>query len=152
MEPSELKDRILEFLKANVVAVVATTTVAHTPSATTIYYIVEDDFSIYFMTKSSSRKAGNIANNNHIALVVGTDNIPITVQVEGIAQEVHGKDEVIAVVGKLASASNQGEYFAPIDNLPGDKMSVYKVTPSWMRLLDFRKPHVYINESISLAQ
>lgn len=140
MDREELKRQALDFLKDNVVAVIATASTDNIPEAATIYYVVDDEFNFYIRTDSDSRKVQNLRSNPQVALVVGTANMPVTVQVQGKIAQVESGEEFNKRGLQLEEASNKGPYEAPLDNMKGTGWVIYKITPTWLRWLDLREP------------
>jgi general stress protein 26 len=141
MDKEQQKKQALDFLKSKVVAVIATVSSENTPEAATIHYVVDDDFTFYFRTETNSRKAQNFMANNHVALVVGTEDIPVTVQIEGIVQQIDNGEEFMTKYQQLQSAAHSGSYPPILEGLkdrPG--ATFYKIIPTWVRWTDFREP------------
>ena len=140
MDKEKIKKEVLEFLKSKVVAVIATVSPDDTPEAATIHYVVDDDLNFYFMSETNSRKVQNIATNNKVALVVGTEDIPVTVQIQGEVSPIDNGEELMQRFHQLAEASNQGNYKPLLEGLKGRPGgSFYKVKPTWLQWTDFRE-------------
>lgn len=141
MNDEELKKQIFTFLQSKFITVIATITPENKPEAATIYYIVDEDFSMYFIAGNNTSKSKNIINNPNVALVVGTDNIPITAQIEGLAQKVTDLNVIPTLLGRLAKVSNQNEYAPPAFALSNDNMNIFKVTPAKIKWLDMTEAY-----------
>jgi len=139
MEKEELKKKAMEFLKSKVVAVIATSSDQNIPETATIYFIVDDEFNFYFHTQADSRKAQNFRKNPHVALVVGTENVPITVQVEGEVEQMHYGEELKKRYTELQQISHSGLFAPPLDTLKGEGLIIYKIKTTWLRFMDFRE-------------
>ena len=151
MDKEQHKQEALAFLKSKVVAVIATVTPDHTPEAATIHYVVDDDFNFYFMTESNSRKAQNFISNNNVALVVGTENIPVTVQVEGKVNQIENGEELMARYQQLSDISHEGKYPPLLEGLKARSGGTfYKLQPTWLRWTDFREPSEEMRSPIVL--
>lgn len=133
---NDVKKAALIFLKTKVIAVLATIDSNNYPHAATIYYASDDDFTIYFATKTNTHKYQNIEYNHKVALVVGTENIPVTLQLEGEAEKIEEKDEKTNILARIANSSTVGNYKPPINKLPGGEIAVFKVKPISVRFLD----------------
>jgi general stress protein 26 len=136
MKKEELKKQVLTFLQNKFLAVLATVDSVHLPHAATIYYVIDDDFTIYFITKNDTEKYEHLLHNPHVALVVGTENIPRTAQIEGVAEVVHDLQMVPNLLERLSRVSNKGQYPPPAFGSPSGSMSIFKVTVSKIKWLD----------------
>lgn len=111
-----------------------------TPEAATIYYVVDEDFNFYFLSESNSRKVENFRKNPHVALVVGTEDAPVTAQIEGDVSQLENGEEFMEKFEELEKVSHQGEYKPVLESLkdrPGGV--IYKIKPTWLRWTDFRE-------------
>ena len=86
--------KLLEFLRSHRLAVQASISPNAGPQAAVVGFAISDQFEIIFDTLETTRKAQNLRNNPHIALVIGglTAGDERTVQYEGIADEPTGAD------------------------------------------------------------
>lgn len=132
-----------EFLNKNTVAVIATVNAHHVPQASTVYYVVDATFALYFMTRISSRKYKNILNNSQVALVIGTTDSPINIQIEGVAEVIEYQSEIF---DKLTSVATKHQW-PPLVKLPGRGIAFFKVTPLWVRFL-----HIPLSRTDSLEE
>jgi uncharacterized pyridoxamine 5'-phosphate oxidase family protein len=137
MEKEQARKQALAFLKNNIVAVVATVGIDGVPEAATVHYVIDNNFTLYFYTKSNSRKAKNLQNNTQVA-IVGTENIPMTVQLDGVASMMYENEETATIIDRLAKVSSKGYFPPPINSLAGDAISVYKIEPKYLQWLDAR--------------
>ena len=134
-----LKDRFLAFVKSKKVAVLSTVSSSNQPMSATIYFVIDDDLNFYFMTKASTRKYKNLQTNKEVSLVIGTDNVPITVQVQGKAERIEDHDEFARWTDRLKNIFFDNKFIAPIFQLETDEQNevlIHKITPSWIRWLD----------------
>jgi uncharacterized pyridoxamine 5'-phosphate oxidase family protein len=136
MLKEEAEAKALNFLKSQVIAVLATISPQNTPSASTIYFAVDDDFIFYFVTKVTTQKYKHLLDNHNVALVVGTENLPITVQIEGEAFEIEEVGERSLALDKVSRNSLQGVYGPPLNKMPVAEIAVYKLSPKTIRYLD----------------
>jgi len=133
---ADTKQQILDFLKTNALAVAATVSPKNEPQAATVIYMADDDFNFYFVTRRHTRKVENLESNKNVALVVGTQAAPITIQANGEAELLNEKNELGQFIQKLSEKKNLEEmYYGPFLNLPGLDFVVFKVKPKWMRAL-----------------
>lgn len=131
----------MEFLKSKLVAVLSTVAPDGQPESATVYFTVQQNFSFYFMTKNFSEKYKNLEHNPKVALVVGTENEPVTAQIQGTAEKITDPKESDIKLNELMDNIMRNEYVAPLFQMsPPDKndVVVYKITPFWIRWLDLR--------------
>ncbi len=134
-QDEELKQKALEFLKRNILAVVSTVTSDGKPNAATVLYHVDDDLNFYFVTRKSSRKFENLAANNNVAIVVGVGGEPRTIQMEGQAQQSEGVlAKFMENLGKLGDLEKL--YFGPFLHIPGLDFTIFRVRIDWLRIVD----------------
>lgn len=126
------KSFVLEFIKKQELAVIATVNVEGKPEDAVIGFGQTDDFELIFGTYNSSRKYKNLKNNPQAALVIGWDE-NITVQYEGIASELTGgeKDKYTKIYfAKNPSAEEYSDH-------PDERY--FKIVPKWIRYADLNK-------------
>lgn len=135
--------KFTEYIRNKMIAVISTVSSTGQPESATIYFDFDEDFHFYFMTKNFSRKYINLQHNPQVSLVIGTENEPATVQVQGKAEEIKNPEEMSIRLGKLKNRFFENTYVAPLFQLSSDKNTVvvYKITPSWIRWLDLREPN-----------
>lgn len=128
----------LRFLKSHQAGVLATVGQGGQPHASAVYYIVDENFNLYFLTQSSSRKAQAIAANPRVAFTVGTQDVPQTVQLEGIAEEIHYQDTKDEKMTQLAEVlMSASTYFAPVTKLDPASIILVWIQPKWVRWADY---------------
>ncbi len=132
MVDDKLKEDVLNFLRENSTAVLATA-YQNRPRVSTIYYFVDDEFNFYFATKRKTSKYINISINPEVAFVVGTGPEHISVQAHGIADIVVKEEERERLLDLLVGKQNlKGVKLWPIDELKhlkdGYKV-LFKVVP-----------------------
>jgi general stress protein 26 len=135
-----VKTKFLEFVKSKYTAVIASVSYTGNPAAATIYFFMDEDLNIYFMTKKFARKFENLQNDHNVALVIGIDNEPATVQIEGIASQITEGEEFDLRMEQLQKKFFHNDFIAPLFQLSPDKNEIilYKITPKWIRWLDLR--------------
>lgn len=138
-QPSDITD-VMTFLRSKAIAVISTISPEGLPEAATIYFTVDGKFQFYFLTKTFARKFKNISENPNVALVIGTESEPVTVQVEGVAQKITDQIEFNTQFENMTKIYSKLEYVAPMFQLSGGQheLVLYKITPNWMRFLDLR--------------
>ncbi len=132
------KEQAKKFLQSNFLAEIATVTPGGEPQVATIFYVMDDDFNFYFVTRRSSRKYANLANNNKVGMVVTSEKGPETVQIQGEVDSSF-KDiyKFIAILGTKVDLFNL--YYGPFLKLTGLDFQVFKVTVHWLRLLNLQE-------------
>jgi general stress protein 26 len=140
MVDSEIKTKCMEFLQNKMTAVIATVTTANTPAASTIYFIIDEQFNFYFMTKKFTKKVESLETNQEVAMVIGYDNDPVTVQVHGTAEQITDAEEYARRLKELEKKFFRNAYVAPLFQLSEQErdLLIYKITPVWLRWLDLR--------------
>ena len=131
----------LAFLRNHKAGVIATVNREGKPHASAVYYTVDDKFNIYFLTLASSRKYNAATANPWGAFVVGTQEIPQTVQIEGPLTEMRHSDEVRSQIASLMEIlTSNATYYAPITKLdPADTVLMW-LQPKWIRWADYTTP------------
>lgn len=130
----------MEFLRSKSVAVLSTVTPDGQPESATVFFVVDGDLNFYFMTKNFSRKYANLEQNQRVSLVVGTENEPVTAQIQGTAEKTTDPKEFDQRMQMLKENFFKNEFVAPLFQMTSEKNDVviYKVTPFWIRWLDLR--------------
>lgn len=131
------KEEVLKYLKSKKIAVVATVNKNNTPHAATIYYYVDDHFNFFFATNSTTRKVENILNNPNVALVVGTENEPVTVQVEGVAKALTG-EEFIEMTKILTPIVNSSNYIPIINSFKEGHVDIFKIVSKFVNYINIK--------------
>ncbi len=146
------KTKAWEYLKNNHLAVLATIS-SHdgNPQASLVFYVTDDDFYLYLVINQDSRKMQNIAKNNHVALVIGQENKPMSMQVVGTAEileDSEKKDIVAKQYLDIAKASNPNSpNWPPIMKIRTLTDFVFlKITIDWCKFSDFQGSEAYTIE------
>ena len=128
----------LAFLKRHRTGVLATTGSDNVPHASTVHYFADDDFNIYFLTLINSRKFKALSAHPRVALVVSTEEVPQTLQLEGMASDVSLDEKVAKKKNKLFEILNSNPlFYGPITKLdPADRAIVW-IRPAWIRWADY---------------
>ncbi|MBM3261382.1 hypothetical protein FJY93_03100 [Candidatus Kaiserbacteria bacterium] len=131
----------LAFLKAHKAGVLATVSREGKPHASAVYYTCDDKFNIYFLTLASSRKYAAASANPSAAFVIGTQEIPQTLQIEGSISEVRRPEGLEEREAQLIDIlTSNGTYYAPITKLdPSDTVLMW-LQPKWIRWADYTSP------------
>lgn len=120
------KRLILDFIKKQKLAVIATISSDGRPEDAVIGFGETPNLELFFGTYKTSRKYKNLRSNPHAAFVIGWENGQ-TVQYEGIAEEKNGEEA--QPYKELYFAKNPGAQ--RYENHPDQ--TYFKVTPVWIR-------------------
>lgn len=144
--------QFLDFIKSKPTAVISTISPENYPESATIFFTVDENLVFYFMTKSFTRKYSNIISNNKVALVIGTENEPVTAQIHGAAEQILDKEEANKRLEQLKTVFTKNDYVGPLFALTGEQNQIllFKITPSWIRWLDMREHNIDRNEFIQI--
>jgi general stress protein 26 len=126
---------LLDFMRLHRLAVQASVSAAGVPQAAMVGFAVTDQLEIVFDTLHTTRKAQNLRQNPHLALVIGgwVPDDERTVQYEGEADEPSG-----AELDRLKQV-----YYAAYPDGPGRAswpgLIYVRVRPRWVRYSDYNK-------------
>lgn len=100
------------------------------PQSAIVGFSIDDNFDILIATKSTTRKASNIAINPNVSIVVGFEGNK-TVQLEGMAKSVNAED-----------LSDRLDYH--FERVPGARkfadergQTYFIIKPNWLRYTDY---------------
>lgn len=145
MDKEISKRNVLKFLKEKDLSVISTVSPTGKPESATVIYFIDDDLNFYFVTRHNTRKFRNLQSNKNVAIVVGVELKPVTVQIEGTAELVSdekGKSLLMAEIIKRPQIKSL--YFGPFLELDKDPVfkldkdgdfAGYKVKINWLRWL-----------------
>ncbi len=126
------KEEILNFIKKQKLAVISTVGPDNKPESAVLEFGESGEFELIFDTYDHSRKFKNLQTNRNVSFVIGWDE-NITVQYEGIAEEVFGENK--EKYQKLYWMKNpMAERWASRKGI-----TYFKVTPKWIRYSDLNK-------------
>jgi nitroimidazol reductase NimA-like FMN-containing flavoprotein (pyridoxamine 5'-phosphate oxidase superfamily) len=132
----------LAFLKDHSAGVIATVSKDYTPHASVIYYVADDSFNVYFLTKRGSRKHAAIGAHPQVAFTIGRQEVPQTLQIEGVASELTSPEEKESHGTDLMNMlATQTPGMIPAGKMDGD-LAVMWLQPKWARWGDFSKPAI----------
>jgi general stress protein 26 len=123
-------ERTYRFMNEQRLGVLATTDGAGRPEAALMGFAVTAELELIFDTVKSSRKYPNLKQNPRVAWVIGCTS-EVTVQYEGIAQELAGEE----------LAKYKKPYFAAFPDGPTREswpgITYFVVRPKWVRYCDY---------------
>jgi general stress protein 26 len=120
------KQIILDFLKKHILAVLSTTTKDHNPQSAVLEFGETPKLEIIFDTLRTSRKYKNLQTNKNVSLVIGWDE-NITIQYEGVAQELTG-NELTKYRDLYLIKNPKAKKWALDPNI-----AYFKISPKWIR-------------------
>jgi len=129
MNDKEKKGMILNFIKKHTLAVLATTAPNGKPEASVIEFSERDNFELIFDTFSTFRKYKNLKRNASVAVVIGWDD-NITVQYEGVVEELSGKELQECVKVHIAKCPDTKKF------VNQKNIKFFKIIPKWIRYSD----------------
>ncbi len=124
------KEKILDFIKSQDLAVVTTVDKNGRPEAALVAISETEDLELIFGSLSDTRKNENIKNHPDIAVVIGLDD-KITIQYEGKAVRLEGEEEEEAKQIHIKKLPGSAKYA----DMEGQEY--FKITPKWIRYSDF---------------
>lgn len=129
------REDTVTFLKNNFVAVLATTN-GEKPTSSPVVYVIDDDLNFYFVTNIDSYKAKNILKNPNVSMSVW-EFTKMSVQMDGVATEVTDEQKKEWVIEEFGDAATKDpNFWAPIFRIKRGDYVVFKVGPTWLRVLD----------------
>ncbi|MEY4745276.1 MAG: hypothetical protein RL272_1221 [Candidatus Parcubacteria bacterium] len=148
---AKIKEELIAFLRGQLIAVVSTATREGKPESAAIFYWVNDvkngDFSLYFVTRGNTRKMKNLLFNDEVAVVIGAEFRPSTVQIQGKAEILESADnlknltQLAKRIGRRPNLAKiyAGEFFPrnPFGQIEGENFVVVRVRPTWVRWMRF---------------
>lgn len=143
MDKKEIAQQAREFLKENRLCAFATISAErNVPQVAYMYYIADDVYRIVLSTEKHSKKLANIAVNKQVALVIGQEVEPITLQLEGIAEvitDIQEKEKLIERYAEIAN-TNRSNNLPPLLHLSTDSGTEFiSVTVTAFKYADFSK-------------
>lgn len=123
---------VSDFVKKQKIAVLSTVNSQGKPESAVLEFGETDELELVFDTYTSSRKYKNLQTNKNVSLVIGWDE-DITVQYEGVAEEIKGEE-----AKKYKKAYwNKNPIAQRWEAREG--ITFFKVTPRWIRYSDLNK-------------
>ena len=140
----ETKGKIIQYLEGHNILNLATCKEGK-PHASTLTY-ANEGLMLYLATFGESTKIKNIRANPDVALTVGEDYYPEAqkikgIQYEGEARVLEDQKEVEHALELLGSKFPYLKEMGLLDLKSGAKTTVVKITPKWIRFIDYEKGH-----------
>ncbi|MDD5318745.1 MAG: pyridoxamine 5'-phosphate oxidase family protein [Candidatus Pacebacteria bacterium] len=137
-----IEKELVNFLKKNTTAVIATTH-QRLPYLSTIYYVIDDKLSFFFITTKSTDKYLNLLKNDNVAMVIGSGPKHISAQLRGHAHIVYGKQKENATKAIFALHKKNKLKVVPIKDLKRlqsknkpEEFIVFKVIPQQLNFMN----------------
>jgi general stress protein 26 len=140
MTDQDIKKSIKDFLSTNILCVVSSINSAGLPQSATVAFSEDENFNIVIGTALSSRKAQNILANPNVSLVVTNQDVLTTVQLEGTASLLEGKE--LEKYQNIHFAKNP--YSAKLKDKPDQCWILIK--PNWLRITNIKEAPWRIEE------
>ncbi len=131
--PEPAKKKLLAFLQARRLAVIATADGEARPEAALIDFAVTGELEIIFETTTATRKITNLRHNPRVALVIGWDGDQ-TLQYDGLAEEPSGQALERIRARYLSVFPEKTSH----QNWPGN--CYFLVRPLWIRFSNYYTP------------
>lgn len=131
-----LRQRTLEFLRANGVMFFGTANSDGAPHVAAMLYVVDDDFCFSFVTREDTSKARNLLENPRGSLSVGWEG-QMNVQAWGPVERVEDEAQRRAIFAGLADVSaGLEDFWPPLVRINAGEYVVYRLRPERLRVLD----------------
>lgn len=136
---SENYAKILEFLKAHPIGVLATVDENGDPNASAIYFSVDDKLNVTFTTKRETRKNENITRHNKVSLVAYEAKDQAAVQITGRAEEVKDEQEAMDIYKGTVHAADQTskDNVPPVAKYSGGAFVAFRIAIDDIRLMEY---------------
>lgn len=142
----QIKSDTVSFLKQKWVMELATCS-DNKPAVTPVIYVIDEGFHFYFITYRNTLKAQNLLANPECSFVVW-EFLQMSVQANGLASLVEDEAKKSWVVDAFADAATKDpNFWAPIFRIKGGDYVVFKIQPTWMKVLDLTHGTVRQEES-----
>lgn len=146
MENEKSKEEMVNFLKNNFVMSLATTNNS-VPAVAPVVYVVDDELNFYFVTYRITRKAQNLIANPQCSFTVW-QFLEMSVQGSGETSIVEDEARKEWVLEAFADAATKDpNFWAPIFRIKRGDYTVFKIKPTWLRVLDLSHNTVRAKES-----
>lgn len=128
----------LDFLKRHRVGVLSTVSDRNGSRSRAVYYACDNEFTIYFSTLSSTRKFGDIAVHPQASFTIAAEDVPQTLQIEGIASEVTEEQKIEKGLAPLLTVlMSNSVYYWPVLKLNEGEVKLMQLKPTWVRWADY---------------
>jgi general stress protein 26 len=141
-EITHTRETARAFLQAHRTGVLSTLSPLGNPRARLVYFAGDADFNIYFMSMDTTRKAEDIRSHNKAAFVISSEEVPQTLQLEGIVEDITNTPAPDDTVENLfENLRSNATYFTPLARFDRGDIRFYRITPTWIRFGSFTHGH-----------
>jgi len=146
------QDKIAAYIQANPVIVVGTVDADETPHGAAVYGCLMAPDTLYFLTKTETKKFQNILDNPTMSLTIVNPAENSTLQATGTATAETDPQTMETVMGKLRKIQTQGaDWLPPIAKLRAGPYQLVRVHLNHVRLANYlRAPigdtHIFTEE------
>ncbi len=142
----KIKTSMVLFLKEKFIMDLATCS-DNKPAVAPMIYVVDEELNFYFVTYLHTLKTQNLIANPQCSFVVW-EFLKMSVQVSGQAEIVEDEIKKAWVVEAFGDAATKDpNFWAPIFRIKRGDYVVFKIKPTWMRVLDLTHSTVRQEES-----
>jgi general stress protein 26 len=133
------RKKIVSFLTAYPVGVLALVDTEGNPHASTIYFSVDDALTITFTTKQDTFKYENLLKHDAVMLVVFDASKQMAVQISGHAVEVTDPETAHTIyLGTLHAAKETGEdAVPPVAKIAAGSYVAFAIHPNYVQLSEY---------------
>lgn len=141
--------RLWKFLREHKVGVLATVDADGDPHAATLYYTTDKPFTLWFVTKTGTKKHDNVSHNDRAMFVVYDAVSQTSVQITGLVAKVKDASRSRQVFADILaiSAETSNSKVPPISKLLAGDYITYELEPKQIRMASFAdtkaKAHSY---------
>jgi uncharacterized protein YhbP (UPF0306 family) len=138
---SEIRRRILGFLRKNKYCTVATVTPEGFPDAAFVYYIVRDNFELIFITQKNTDKYKNLQVSDNVTVTVVDPASRMVAKIKGHASLAAGPETAIAAVKDFVEKMNEKEIYhfkvLPLLERHNGPLALVRISPASIRMTEY---------------
>lgn len=144
------QQRVYNFLSRNKVGVLTSVDPEGEPHGSVIYYVTEPDCSVAFITKSETKKYGNLKNHSQVMLVVFEKRSQTVAQITGEAIEIEDSYRInkIAAAVAVTSLRTSDGGIPPIAKLYAGDYKAFIIKPIQIRIACYARAGTDFHENI----
>ncbi|HMS23929.1 MAG TPA: pyridoxamine 5'-phosphate oxidase family protein [Candidatus Saccharibacteria bacterium] len=110
------------------------------PWVATVYYVMDEDMNLYWASPEDTNHSQHIIENQNVAIaipVVHKKSQPVVgIQIEGVANQVKGSEDIKPIAEKYAASYGFSEKWVEKFSLDQTKHKLYKFSPKKFVLFD----------------
>lgn len=138
----------ISFLQKQPLGILATVNENNSPETAAVFCVIDDRLDIYFLSSGGTRKLNNMESHSEVSITFVNEEHWQTLQVQGHAEILATPVEAIyfdsvpedVTERLLALHTRQTTVTATPAFIAGQgAQQIVKITPTWMRLADFRE-------------